>query len=122
VRFILRVLVNAVALYVADYFLDGLALRDLTTMLIAGLALGVVNVIVRPVLILLTLPFTLLTLGLFLFVVNAICLALAAWLVPGFSIEGFWSALGGALIVTLVSWLLNAATKDDRRSPDYRHR
>ena len=113
-RLIVRVVLNAFALYVADYLLDGIALAGLGSALIAGLVLGVVNAIVRPVLLLLTLPFTLLTLGLFIFVVNAICLALTAALVPGFSVSGFWPALGGALIVSLVSWVLSAALPDNR--------
>ena len=76
--------------------------------MIAGIVLGFVNAVIRPVLIVLTFPFTLVTLGLFIFIVNAICLALTAWLVPGFSISGFGSALGGALVVSLVSWVVSA--------------
>jgi putative membrane protein len=75
-----------------------------------------VNAVIRPVILLLTLPFTLLTLGLFIFVVNALCLALTAFVVPGFSVRSFWSALAGALIVSLVSWILNAGVKDRRGS------
>ena len=114
VRLILRVLLNAFALYVADYLLDGIALTGLVPALVGGLVLGVINAIIRPVLIVLTFPFTLLTLGLFIFVVNAICFGLAAALVPGFEVVGFWSALGGALIVSVVSWILSAAVKDRR--------
>jgi putative membrane protein len=113
---ILRVLLNAFALYVADYLLDGIRLTGIGSTLIAGLVLGIVNAVIRPVLLLLTLPFTLLTLGLFIFVVNAICLALTAFVVPGFSVSGFWSALAGALIVSIVSWALNAGVKDRRGS------
>jgi putative membrane protein len=107
VRFLARLLFNGLALLVAAYFVQGLRLAGPGAALIAGAALGLVNAIVRPVLLLLTLPLTLLTLGLFIFIVNAICLALAAWLVPGFSIDGFVSALVGALIVSVVSWILN---------------
>lgn len=114
-RFLVRVLLNAIALYVADYFVEGIALAGPRAILIAGLVLGIVNAIIRPILIILTFPFTLITLGLFIFVVNAICLALTAYLVPGFSIRSFWSALGGALIVSVVSWLLSAVAKDERR-------
>lgn len=114
-RILLKVLLNALALYVADYLLDGIVLRDLTATLIAGLVLGIVNALVKPVLIVLTLPLTLITLGLFIFVVNAVCLALTAALVPGFEIAGFWSALGGAFVVSVVSWLLNGLTKDEER-------
>jgi putative membrane protein len=74
---------------------------------VAGALLGVVNALVRPVLLLLTLPFTLLTLGLFIFVVNAICLGLTAALIPGFSIAGYGAAFIGALVVSVVSWILN---------------
>jgi putative membrane protein len=76
-----------------------------------------VNAIVPPLLIVLTLPFTLLTLGLFIFIVNAICLGIVAWLVPGFSITGFWAAFFGALVISIVSWLLNGILfeKDARK-------
>ena len=113
-RLILRVLLNGFALYVADYFLNGITLAGLVPALIGGLVLGVVNAIIRPVLIVLTLPFTLLTLGLFIFVVNALCFGLAAAVVPGFDVDSFWAALGGALIVSVVSWILSAALKDKR--------
>jgi putative membrane protein len=66
-----------------------------------------VNALVRPVLFILTLPLTLLTLGLFIVVVNAACLALTAWLVPGFHVAGFWWAIAGALLISVVSWMLN---------------
>jgi putative membrane protein len=78
--------------------------------------LGFVNAVLRPILLLLTLPFTLLTLGLFIFVVNAICFALTAALVPGFELRGFTAAFFGALVVSIVSWVLNAVLADgDRR-------
>jgi len=76
--------------------------------------LGLVNAVIRPILFVLTLPFTLVTLGLFIFIVNAICLALVAWLVPGFTISGFWAALFGALVISFVSWLLSAILVDKR--------
>ena len=81
----------------------------------AGLVLGLINAIIRPVLILLTLPATLFSLGLFIFVVNAICLGLAAWLVPGFTISGFWAALFGAIVISVISWLLSALLIDKQR-------
>jgi putative membrane protein len=114
-RFLVRVLLNAVALYVADYLLDGIVLTGMAPTLIAGLVLGFVNALVKPVLFIVTLPLTLISLGLFIFVVNALCLALVAAIVPGFEIEGFWSAIGGAVIVSLVSWALNAAIREERR-------
>ena len=106
-RFLARLFLNGIAIIVAAWFVPGLQLAGPGSALAAGAFLGLVNVLVKPVLILLTLPFTLLTLGLFIFVVNAVCLALAAALVPGFEISGFWAAFFGALIVSVVSWILN---------------
>jgi putative membrane protein len=115
-RVLLSILLNALAIYVAAYLLDGIVLSGTAATLIAGLVLGIVNTIVKPVLILLTLPITIITLGLFLFVVNAICLALTAALVPGFEISGFWSAVGGALIVSVVGWALSGLVRKERRA------
>ena len=114
-RFLVRVALNAIAIVIAAYLVPGIIVSGTAAALIAGLILGFVNAIVRPILILLTLPATLLTLGLFLFVVNAICLALTAGLVPGFDISGFGGAFLGALVVTLVSWVLNALLMTDAR-------
>jgi putative membrane protein len=107
VRFLIRLIVNGIAVLIAAYLIPGLEVADAASGFIAGIVLGLVNAIVRPLLIVLTLPFTLLTLGLFIFIVNAICLGIVAWLVPGFSITGFWAALFGALVISIVSWLLN---------------
>jgi len=107
-RFLARLVLNGVAIIVAAYFLPGLHVDGPFAALIAGTILGFVNAIVRPVLFFLTLPLTLLTLGLFIFVLNAICFELTAWLVPGFSVDGFRWALIGALVVSVVSWILNA--------------
>jgi putative membrane protein len=112
-RILLKILLNAAAILIAAYFMEGIVLRSTGAALIAGLVLGIVNVVVRPVLLILTFPITLLTLGLFIFIVNAICLALTAALVPGFEVASFWSALGGALVVTVVSWLLSVLLKDE---------
>jgi putative membrane protein len=113
-RFLMRVLLNALAVSVAAYFVPGMILTGPGPAILAGVILGFVNAIVRPVLLLLTLPFTLLTLGLFIFVVNAICFALTAALVPGFDLSGFWSAFFGALIVTIVCWVVNGLLADTR--------
>jgi putative membrane protein len=115
-RLLLRILLNALALFVADYFIEGIALSGVTATILAGLVLGLVNALVKPVLFVVTLPLTLVTLGLFLFVLNGLCLGLTAALVPGFEITGFWSAVGGALIVSVVSWLLNSSRERGRRT------
>ena len=113
-RVLIRILLNAIAVYIADYFVDGIVLSGLTATIIAGLVLGIVNALIKPLLVVLTFPLTLVTLGLFIFVLNGLCLALTAALVPGFEIVGFWSAVGGALIVSIVSWGLNALARDEQ--------
>jgi putative membrane protein len=121
-RLLARVLLNGIAIIVAAWFVPGLSLRGPGTALIAGAILGIVNALVRPVLIILTLPLTLVTLGLFIFVVNALCLGATAALVPGFGIAGFWSAFLGALVVSVVSWILNGLVLDPIRRESSRPR
>jgi putative membrane protein len=111
-RFLLRVLLNAVAVFLAAQLIPGIGLTGPGAALWAGLVLGLVNAVIRPVLILLTLPVTFFTLGLFIFVINAACLGLAARLVPGFTISGFWAALFGALTISVISWLLSTLLSD----------
>lgn len=106
-RFLARLLLNAVAILVAAWLVPGFELSGTGAALAAGALLGLVNALIRPVLILLTLPFTLITLGLFIFVVNAICVGLTAALIPGFSIAGYGVAFLGAVVVSVVSWILN---------------
>jgi putative membrane protein len=110
--FLLRVLVNAVAIVVAAAIVPGINVSGVPAALGAGLVLGLVNAVVRPILLLLTLPLTLLTLGLFLFVLNGLCLWLTSSLVKGFEIHGFWPAVFGALLVSVVSWALTAFLSD----------
>ncbi|MEO6238952.1 MAG: phage holin family protein [Vicinamibacterales bacterium] len=114
-RFLLRLLLNGVAVFLAAQLIPGLGVASIGAALAAGVVLGLVNAVIRPVLILLTLPATILTLGLFIFVVNAICLALAAWFVPGFTISGIGSALVGALVISVISWLLSVVLGDKQR-------
>ena len=103
--FILRGLIAALGLWAATEMLDGFVITSAWTLVGAGLLLGIVNAIVRPFALLLSLPALLLTLGLFLLVVNAAMLGLVAAMLPGFKIAGFWTAVGGALIVSVVSWI-----------------
>jgi putative membrane protein len=112
-RFLLRLLLNGTAIVVAAWFIPGVVLTGIVPALLAGALLGFVNALIRPILLLLTLPFTLITLGLFIFVVNAICFALTAALVPGFEISGFLAAFFGAIVVSLVSWVLNSLLADE---------
>lgn len=103
--FVLRVAIVALGLWLASYLLPGLQFDSGLTLLAAALLLGIVNAIVRPIAIVLTLPLTLLTLGLFLLVVNAAMLGLVALLLSGFQISGFWTAVGASLIVSLTGWV-----------------
>lgn len=113
--FLLRVVVNALAIFLAAAVVPGLEIRGALSALGAGLVLGLINAVVRPVLLVLTLPLTLATLGLFLFILNGLCLWLTSLLVKGFEVHGFWAAVFGALIVSVVSWLLTAFVSDRGR-------
>jgi putative membrane protein len=113
--FLVRVLANALAILAAAYILPGIEVSGGMALLAAGLVLALINAVVRPVLIFLTLPFTLVTLGLFLFVLNAFCLWLTSWLVKGFEVHGFWPAVFGAMLVSVVSWVVNAFLSDRGR-------
>ena len=103
--FLIRTLISALGLWIAARLVPSMHFDGAGTLLLAALLLGVVNAIVRPVLVLLTLPITLLTLGLFYLVVNGIAFAMAAALVPGFTVASLGSAVWGSLVVALVSWL-----------------
>jgi putative membrane protein len=104
-RFILRAAIAALGLWLATEWVHGIYIDAPMTLVIAAILLGVVNAFIRPLLILLTLPFTIVTLGLFLLVVNAAMLGLVAWMLAGMQINGFWAAFWGALIVSIVSWI-----------------
>lgn len=102
-RFLVRALIAAVGLWVADALIDGISFDSTAWLLGAAVVLGLINAFVRPLAVILTLPITLITLGLFLLVLNAGMLALAGWMLPGFHIAGFWPAFLGAIVVSLVS-------------------
>jgi putative membrane protein len=106
VGFILRALISALGLWLATRVVSGIRIDDASTLVFAGLLLGIVNAIVRPVAILLTLPLTIVTLGLFLLVVNTGMIALVAVMLTGFHIYGgFWSAFATAVIVGITGWI-----------------
>ena len=104
-------------IYLAAQVVPGIELRGepLWPALLAGVVLSLVNAVVRPILKVLTLPLTLLTLGLFLFVLNAFCLWLTSVIVPGFDVHGFWPAFLGALLISVVSWALTVFVSDSGR-------
>lgn len=105
IGFLLRLLVVALGLWLAAELVPGIEVKGMWTLLGAALLLGIVNAVVRPLLVILTLPITLLTLGLFLLVINAAMLGLVAKMFDNFTIAGFWPALLGAIIVSLTGWL-----------------
>ncbi len=105
--FVTRVLITAAGLMIARAIIPGIVISGWGKLFLAALLLGLVNAIVRPILFILTLPFTILTLGLFLLVLNGICLTIVAWLIPGVAVSGLWAATLGALVVTLTSWFAN---------------
>lgn len=106
-QFLLTWLVTAVSLMITAYIIPGFVINSFIAALIAAIVLGLVNAIVKPLLVLLTLPLTIVTLGLFLFVINALIIWLAGVLTPGFVVTGFGPALIGSIVLTLVTSLIN---------------
>jgi putative membrane protein len=115
-RFLIHWLVVTLSLAGAAWLLPGVSIQSLGALALGGLVLGFVNAVVRPVLKLLSLPITVLTLGLFLLVVNGVAFGLAAWLTPGFTVSSFGSAVLGALAVSVISWLLGMVLHAPRGS------
>jgi putative membrane protein len=101
--FFLRAALVALGLWLATVWVPGVYIDTPSTLILAGVLLGIVNSIVRPIAIVLTLPMTIVTLGLFLLVINAGMVALVAWMLPGMHVAGFWSAFWAAVLVSLVS-------------------
>jgi putative membrane protein len=106
--FLLRWFVTAVAVLVAERLLPGIQCSGWGTLLGASLLLGIINAFVRPVLLLLSIPFIIVTMGLFIFVVNALLLLLVSQIIPNFQVDGFWNAFFGSIIISLVSWILSS--------------
>ena len=113
--FLLRASIVALGLWLATRVFDGFFIASSGTLIAAALLLGVVNAVVRPVAILLTLPLTFLTLGLFLVVINGLMLGLVALFLGGFQISGLWTAVGASLIVSLTSWVASGLIGNNGR-------
>jgi putative membrane protein len=105
-RWLLAWVANAAALLILTYLYPAVQVASFGTALLVAVVLGLINLLVRPILVLLTLPVTLLTFGLFLLVINGTMFLLADKLINGFHINGFWPAVLGALVYSLISWLL----------------
>ena len=112
---VVRIAVVGLGLWIAGEMVPGVTIEGVPTLIMAAAALGFLNAIVKPLLVLLSLPFILVTLGLFLFVLNAATFALAAWLFEGFRVDGFGSALLGSIVVSIASWSVAILIRDDRR-------
>ena len=110
IGFMLRVVTVALGLWLATKLVSGIEVREGWTLLAAALLLAIVNAVVRPIAIILTLPLSILTLGFFLLVINAAMLGLVSWLLDGFEIAGFWSALFGSVVISVTGWLASRFT------------
>lgn len=114
-RLLIRILLSTIAVLVADLLLSGVSAPDLKTGILVAVVLGVLNAVVRPIIVLLTLPVTVLTLGLFVLVINAAMVLLAARIVPGFQVAGFWWALAFSVVMWAVQSVLMAIDGGDRK-------
>jgi putative membrane protein len=110
-RLALRWVINAIALFIVTYLVPGISVDSFPALLIAAAVIGLLNAFVKPVVFWLTFPLTVVTLGLFLFVINGLMLEIAAWLVDGVTVESFWSAIGGGIILGIISLLTSGVTK-----------
>ena len=106
-RFFGTWVIAALSLLATAFFIPGISLTSLVAAAIGALVLGLINAVVRPLILLLTLPLTILSLGLFLFIVNAISFSMVAYFTPGFTINTFWDAIFGSIILSIVSGILN---------------
>lgn len=107
-RLLVTWLINAAALFALPYLMRSIYVENFTAALIAALVLGLVNTLIRPILVLLTLPVTVLTLGLFIFIINGLLFWAVANFISGFYVAGFWSAVIGALLYSVISWALSS--------------
>lgn len=107
-RLLITWLINAAALFALPYLMKSIYIDNVVTALIAALVLGLINTLIRPILVLLTLPVSVLTLGLFIFIINGLMFWVVAQVVGGFHVASFWAAVIGALVYSIISWLLSA--------------
>ena len=107
-NFLPQILITAIAIFLVSYMLPGIYVSGIVAALIAALLLGLVNSFVRPFLIVFSLPLNIITLGLFTFLINAVMLLLTAWLIPGFVVFGFWTAVLGSILISVFTSLISA--------------
>jgi putative membrane protein len=110
---ILRIIISAVVAFGLSYILSGVHIDKFTTALLVAIVLGILNAIIKPIIVILTLPITIFTFGLFLFVINAAIILIAAKFVPGFKVDGFWWALLFSFLLSLITSLLYKPARDN---------
>lgn len=105
---LIRWSILTLAIMISSYVIEGIEVSGILSAFLSAAILGILNAFLRPILLILTLPINILTLGLFTFVINAVLLMMASGVISGFEVKGFWSAFAGALIISIVSWLLSS--------------
>ncbi len=110
-KILFKLLINSLSVFIAAYLIPGVVLSDYFVALVVAVVLGLLNTLLKPILLILTLPVTILTLGLFTLVINAFLILLASRLVPGFRVDGFLTALFFSVLLSLLNWFLNSLTK-----------
>lgn len=116
-RYVIALLLNALALIITSKVVDGFRIDDFWTAILSALVIGLINTFIRPLLIFITAPINFLTLGLFTFVVNAVILYLAAWIVPDFNVDGAAPAIMGAVVLAITSTVLSILVRQVSKSP-----
>jgi putative membrane protein len=117
-HFVTKTIVMTLAIIIASYMMSGVHVDNVFVAILAAVVISLLNNVIRPILIVLTLPFTLVSMGLFLLVINAVIILLASKIVPSFSVDGFWTAMGFSLLITVLNYLLDIPTKMKARK-DY---
>jgi putative membrane protein len=114
--------INAAAIFALPYLMQSISVDNFVVALLAALILGLLNALIRPLLVLLTLPVTMLTLGLFIFIINGLLFWFVADVVKGFRVDGFWPAVGGAILYSIISWALSTLLFEKQNDPtDIQH-
>ncbi|HIC31131.1 MAG TPA: phage holin family protein [Flavobacteriaceae bacterium] len=113
---ILRLLLNAVAVFVLAHVLNGVSVDSYITAIIVALVLAILNLLIKPILVILTLPATILTLGLFLFVINGLIILLADKFIDGFAVSSIWTAILFSILLSILQWFLQSLLKTDKKS------
>ena len=114
-KLLIRLLLNAVAVFIIAHFLSGVNVDSYVTAIIVAVVLSVLNLFVKPILVILTLPITIVTLGLFLLIINALIILLADKLIDGFAVSSFWTALLFSLLLSILQSVLQSLVKEDKK-------